>query len=660
MRLSGREVFFLSGTDEHGQKVEQSAAKKGMEPQDFVDEISKNFSDLLGIMNISNDEFIRTTSDEHKESVQHLWKVLLEKGYIYKGTYSGWYSIRDECFYNESELVDGKAPTGAEVEWVAKEESYFFKLSEFEQPLLDMYEQYPEMIAPKSRKNEVVSFVKGGLRDLSVSRTSFKWGVKVPGDEDHVMYVWIDALANYMSALGYPDESPEGNYAKFWPASVHVVGKDILRFHAVYWPAFLMAAGLPLPKRVYAHGWWTKDGEKISKSLGNVIDPVDLVNKYGVDPTRFFLMSEVPFGNDGDYSDTAMIYKCNANLANELGNLAHRVCTLVYKNCNEAIPTPGLFTAEDEAMLANARGVRETAATYIANQTIHQYANTMIALVKDANKYIDVAAPWALKKTDPERMATVLYVLMEILRYTGILYQPLIPDSANKILDQLTVPQEERTFAHLDSCPLKPGTPMEAPQIILSRFEVPGEGEKKPPAPTKKKLGQTAPIEIDIARLDIRVGIITKAWEHEEADTLFCEEIDIGEESGPRQIASGLRDNYKLEDLEGQRVLVLTNLKSRKLVGFASRGMVLCASSGDKTEFVVPPANAAVGERIFVDGFDGEAATENQVGKKKMLEKIFPELKTNADGVAAFKGIPLMTSAGECKAQTGLSNADVA
>jgi methionyl-tRNA synthetase len=584
---------------------------------------------------------------------------LLEKGYIYKGTYSGWYSIRDECFYNESELVDGKAPTGAEVEWVAKEESYFFKLSEFEQPLLDMYEQYPEMIAPKSRKNEVVSFVKGGLRDLSVSRTSFKWGVPVPGDEEHVMYVWIDALANYMSALGYPDESPEGNYSKFWPASVHVVGKDILRFHAIYWPAFLMAAGLPLPKRVFAHGWWTKDGEKISKSLGNVIDPVDLVNKYGVDPTRFFLMSEVPFGNDGDYSDTAMIYKCNANLANELGNLAHRVCTLVHKNCNEAVPIPGSFTAEDEAMLTNVRGVRETAATHIANQAIHQYSNTMIALVKDANKYIDVAAPWALKKTDPERMATVLYVLMETLRYTGILYQPLIPDSANKILDQLTVPQEERTFAHLDSCPLKPGTPMDVPKIILSRFEVPEEVEKMQPT-TKKKLGQTAPIEIDIARLDIRVGVITKVWEHEEADTLFCEEIDVGEESGPRQIASGLRDNYKVEDLEGQRVLVLTNLKSRKLVGFPSRGMVLCASNGDKTEFVVPPADAAVGERIFVDGFDGEAATENQVGKKKMLDKIFPDLKTDADGVATFKGIPLMTSAGECKAQSGLSNADVA
>jgi methionyl-tRNA synthetase len=258
-------------------KVEQSAAKKGVPPQQFVDEVSVNFRELLDLLNISNDDFIRTTDEKHKAAVQHLWKTLTDKGHIYKGTYSGWYSVRDECFYNESELVDGKAPTGAEVEWVAKEESYFFKLSAFEDKLLEWYEKYPDAIAPSSRRNEVLSFVKGGLKDLSVSRTSFQWGVPVPDDEDHVMYVWIDALTNYISALGYPDT--ESNFKKFWPASLHVVGKDILRFHAVYWPAFLMAADLPLPERVFAHGWWTKDGEKISKSLGNVIDPVDLVEK---------------------------------------------------------------------------------------------------------------------------------------------------------------------------------------------------------------------------------------------------------------------------------------------------------------------------------------------------------------------------------------------
>ena len=279
MRLGGRQVFFLSGTDEHGQKVEQSAEKKGLEPQAFVDEVSKSFQDLLRILNISNDKFIRTTSEQHKQSVQHFWTTLVEKGYIYKGTYSGWYSVRDECFYNESELIDGIAPTGAQVEWVPKEESYFFRLGAFEEKLLAYYDANPDFVAPKSRRNEVLSFVKGGLKDLSISRASFKWGVPVPGDEEHhVMYVWIDALANYISALGYPADR-NGDFETFWPAALHIVGKDILRFHAVYWPAFLMAADLPLPKRIFAHGWWTREGEKISKSLGNVIDPIQLVEK---------------------------------------------------------------------------------------------------------------------------------------------------------------------------------------------------------------------------------------------------------------------------------------------------------------------------------------------------------------------------------------------
>lgn len=277
MRLSGREVFFLTGTDEHGQKVEQSAAKAGVAPQDFVDDVSTNFIDLLTTMNISNDAFVRTTSADHQKAVQHLWNVLTENGFIYKGQYSGWYSIRDECFYTESELIDGKAPTGADVEWVAKEESYFFKLSEFEDRLLQHYDENPDFIAPDGRRNEVTSFVKGGLRDLSISRTSFRWGVPVPNDDEHVMYVWIDALTNYISAMGYPESNTK--YDVFWPAAVHVVGKDILRFHAVYWPAMLMAAELPLPKRLFAHGWWTKDGQKISKSLGNVIDPNELVEK---------------------------------------------------------------------------------------------------------------------------------------------------------------------------------------------------------------------------------------------------------------------------------------------------------------------------------------------------------------------------------------------
>jgi len=472
MRLSGREVFFLSGTDEHGQKVEQSAYARDMSPQDFVDEVSVSFKDLLSSLNISNDMFIRTTDEQHKKAVQHFWQTLVDKGFIYLGSYEGWYSVRDECYYNESELIDGKAPTGSEVVWMAKEPSYFFKLSAFEDKLMEYYEQNPDFIAPVSRRNEVLGFVNGGLRDLSISRTSFKWGVPVPGDPDHVMYVWIDALANYISALGYPNDAKK--FEKYWPANLHIVGKDILRFHAVYWPAFLMAADIPVPQRLFAHGWWTKDGEKISKSLGNVIDPNELIEKYGVDQTRFFLMSEVNFGSDGDFSHEKMVNKVNANLANELGNLCQRTLSMVFKNCDKAVPTEiGPYTKEDEALLAKARSLKDEAAAGISTQSIQKYIDAMVSMIWDANKYVDEMAPWALKKTDTKRMETVLYVLLETIRYAAILYQPIIPESANKILDQLTVPVDERTFDHLsDDFSIKSGNAISKPVGVFPRLEL--------------------------------------------------------------------------------------------------------------------------------------------------------------------------------------------
>lgn len=475
MRLSGREVFFLSGTDEHGEKVQKSAEAKGVDPQDFVDQVSVNFRDMLEMMNISNDAFIRTTDDYHKEAVQHLWNKLVENDAIYLGAYEGWYSVRDECYYTESELVDGKAPTGAEVTWVVKEPSYFFKLSEYEDKLLELYENEPDFIAPASRRNEVISFVKGGLRDLSISRTSFKWGVPVPNDPDHVMYVWIDALCNYLSALGYPSSS-SNNCDKYWPAALHVVGKDILRFHAVYWPAFLMAADLPVPRRLFAHGWWTKDGEKISKSLGNVVDPVELVESYGVDQTRFFLMAEVGFGSDGDFSDRAMVQRVNNNLANELGNLCQRTLSLIFKNCNKAIPADvGDYSDEDEVLLSKMSALRNEAAEAISKQSLQGYVNVMINAVREANRYIDDAAPWALKKTDPERMVTVLYVLVETIRKIAILYQPVIPTASGKILDQLGVPEEERTFEYLEKGCVVKGREINKPVGVFPRIEVPVE-----------------------------------------------------------------------------------------------------------------------------------------------------------------------------------------
>jgi len=469
-RLDGFDVKFLTGTDEHGQKVEKSALAAGIAPQEFTDRVSKNFRDLAGLMNYSNDDFIRTTEERHKIACQALWDRLVERGAIYLGGYEGWYSVRDEAFWGEDELqtaADGSkvAPTGAPVEWV-KEPSYFFKLSEWGDKLLAFYEANPDFIGPSSRRNEVVSFVKGGLQDLSISRTSFTWGVKVPNDPAHIMYVWLDALTNYITALGFPEQG--GDYAKFWPADLHMVGKDIVRFHAVYWPAFLMAADLAPPKRVFAHGWWTNEGQKISKSLGNTIDPVKLIERYGLDQTRYFLLREVPFGNDGDFSHRAMVNRVNAELANGLGNLAQRSLSIIAKNCEGNLPVPGTFTEEDEALLGQAKALLGTVRTALDSQQFHDALEAIMVVVRAANGYIDVQAPWSLKKTDLVRMGTVLYVLAETVRRVALLLQPVMPDSIGRMLDQLAVPADKRAFAHFDDA-LVGGTALPAPQGVFPR-----------------------------------------------------------------------------------------------------------------------------------------------------------------------------------------------
>jgi len=448
-RLDGFDVCFLTGTDEHGQKVERAALDAGISPQQFTDNVSQNFRDLTASLNFSNDDFIRTTEDRHKVACQKIWDLLLEKGHIKLGTYAGWYATRDEAFFTESELVDGKAPSGAPVEWV-EEPSYFFNLSEWQDKLLAFYEENPDFVGPESRFNEVKSFVKGGLRDLSVSRASFKWGVPVPNDDDHVMYVWLDALTNYITATGWPVDGKYGDadkYAHLWPADLHMVGKDILRFHAVYWPAFLMAADLPLPKRVFAHGWWTNEGQKISKSLGNAIDPLALVDEYGLDQVRYFLLREVPFGNDGDFSSSAMIQRVNGDLANDVGNLSQRVLSMVFKNCDGVMPSqPSNPTPEDKALLDAADNMLETVRGHIDRQAFHEALRAIWQVVADANRYVDLVAPWALKKTDPARMQEVLAVLCEVIRQVAVLIQPVMPESAAKMLDQLGVGPEQRLF----------------------------------------------------------------------------------------------------------------------------------------------------------------------------------------------------------------------
>ncbi len=483
-RLDGFEVMFLTGTDEYGQKMEQTARKEGITPAELADRNTPRFREMVQLLNCSNDDFIGTREPRHHKAMSHLWREMAAKGHIYLGKYAGWYSVRDEAFYGEDEVTEAAdgaklAPTGTPVTWV-EEESYFFRLSAFGVALLSYYDANPEFILPLTRRNEVVSFVRSGLRDLSISRTSFDWGIPVPDDTKHVMYVWLDALSNYISAIGYPDGE---KFQKFWPADVHIIGKDIVRFHAIYWPAFLMSAGVPLPKRVFGHGFLQSQGEKMSKSLGNVVSPLDLVDRYGLDQVRYFLMREVPFGGDGNYSHESLVNRTNADLANDLGNLAQRSLSMIAKNCAGAIPAPGKFSAADQALLNDADAMLEKTRAHMDVQAIHLALGEVWKLVADANRYFAEQQPWALAKTDPARMHTVLYVTAEVLRQISILAQPVIPQSAALLLDQLAIAADARDFAALGaSHRLGAGTPLPPPSGVFPRYvdaeEAPAKGKK--------------------------------------------------------------------------------------------------------------------------------------------------------------------------------------
>ena len=471
-RLDGYEVFFLTGTDEHGQKVEQAAQAAGLDVQTYTDKISADFKDMANAMGVSYDDYIRTTEDRHKASCTELWRRIAASGDIYLGHYEGWYAVRDEAFYDEDELKPGPqgtkiAPSGAPVEWV-REPSYFFRLSAWQDRLLAYYEEHPEFIAPSSRRNEVLSFVRGGLHDLSVSRTTFNWGVPVPGAPGHVMYVWLDALTNYITACGFPDETAP-RWGKFWPADAHFVGKDIIRFHAVYWPAFLMAAGLPVPKRISSHGWWVVEGEKMSKSLGNVVEPRKLVETYGLDQIRYFLLREKPFGADGSMSHPAIVSRTNVELANDLGNLAQRSLSLIARNLGGVLPPRGPDTDDDRALLDAAAALPGLVRGCMERQTFHEALEEVWKIIRAANGYIDRQAPWALNKTDKVRMGAVLRVLADTIRVVATLLQPFMPTSMSKMLDQLGVPEGARAFVSLDT-PLPDGTPLPAPHGVFPRY----------------------------------------------------------------------------------------------------------------------------------------------------------------------------------------------
>ncbi|MFT3730807.1 MAG: methionine--tRNA ligase [Hyphomicrobium sp.] len=477
-RLDGKDVFFLSGTDEHGLKMQQTAEKEGITPKALADQNSAVFREMIAMLGGSNDDFIRTTEPRHYKSCQAIWERMAANGDIYLDRYGGWYSVRQEAYFDEKETTVGedgvrREPLGSPVEW-NEEESYFFRLSAYQDKLLEHYERNPEFIGPVERRNEVVSFVKSGLKDLSVSRSTFNWGVPVPGDDKHVMYVWVDALTNYITAAGFPDTNAER--WKYWPADVHMIGKDIVRFHAVYWPAFLMSASIELPKRVFAHGFLFNRGEKMSKSVGNVVDPFDLVSTYGRDAVRYFFLREVAFGQDGSYSSEVIINRINADLANNLGNLAQRSLSMIFKNCDGAIPQPAVLSEADQTILSATDGLYVAARGEMDRQGITKYLDAVWAVIADANRYFAAEEPWAKKKTDPARMGTILYVTAECVRQFAILIQPVMPESAAKLLDLLAVPESDRSFASLGaSGRLKPGTKTPEPQGVFPRYVAPEE-----------------------------------------------------------------------------------------------------------------------------------------------------------------------------------------
>jgi methionyl-tRNA synthetase len=474
MRLDGRDVLFVTGMDEHGLKVQQTAAQAGVTPQAFVDGIAAEFEAMGDLLDARADDIVRTTQPRHHLSVQAIWERMAASGDIYLSKYAGWYSVRDEAYFEEGELTAGPngsklAPSGAPANWV-EEESYFFRLSAYADKLLAHYEANPDFVTPEQYRNEIVAFVKRGLNDLSISRTTFAWGVPVPDDPKHVMYVWVDALTNYITATGFPDEAAPR--APYWPADAHVIGKDITRFHAIYWPAFLMSAGLPLPRQIVVHGFLFNRGEKMSKSVGNVVSPADLVVTYGLDPVRYFFLRETPWGQDGNYSHELIVARMNADLANDLGNLAQRSLTIAARN-GSAVPTPeaDAFTAPDFEMLAAADAALEVARGHMRAFQLHLYIGGVMEIVGAANRYFANAEPWKLAKTDPERMRVVLYATLEALRVAAILLQPVMPGSMGKLLRLLGVDESRRSFAEIgEAGRLAPGTPLPPPAPVFPRY----------------------------------------------------------------------------------------------------------------------------------------------------------------------------------------------
>ena len=607
-RLTGHEVMFLTGTDEHGQKIERIANEKGITPKEHVDEIVAGIKDLWKMMNISYDKFIRTTDDYHVKAVQEIFKKLYDEGDIYKDSYEGLYCTPCESFWTETQLVNGNCPDCGRPVEKAKEEAYFFKMSKYADRLIQYIEEHPDFIQPESRKNEMLNnFLRPGLQDLCVSRTSFTWGIPVSFDEKHVIYVWIDALSNYITALGYGQENQE-LYKKFWPADVHLIGKDILRFHTIYWPIMLMALGLELPKQVFGHGWLLVDGGKMSKSKGNVVDPVVLVNMFGADAVRYYLLREIPFGSDGLFNNEIFIKKVNTDLANDLGNLLSRTIAMVYKYFDGVIQAPTCKEAIDDELINLALSTPGKVEASIDALKIPEALESLWTLISRANKYIDETTPWILAKDEEkkERLGTVLYNLLETLRFVSVMISPFLTETSVKINDQLNT--KVTTWESLKEFNgTVAGDKVVKGDVIFPRIDVEeklAELEALKPAPVKPANEELVknPIKEEITiddfdKIDLRVVKVLECEPVKKAKKLLKLKVDLGGEE--RQVISGIAQYYKPEELIGKYVVLVANLKPVKLRGELSQGMILAAAPSDDSELLlVNPGEMLTGSQV--------------------------------------------------------------